>query len=201
MNQKAIFGALIGSKLLAWVESPQEYFGRFPDWHRLLGGKTIVGGLLGGWVGVEIAKKIVGIKHATGDLYIIPLIFGMAVGRIGCFLTGLSDQTYGVHCSLPWAVDFGDGPRHPTQLYDIVLLTILGFILHFTIKQKPAGFMFRVFMIGYLLYRFASEFIKPRDFRAIGLSPIQWACLLSAIYILCRLGKLNKVTEAQNSLQ
>ena len=188
----AIFGALVGSKLLAWAESPSEYFANFPDWQRLIGGKTIVGGLLGGWVGVEIAKKIVGIKHATGDLYVIPLIFGMAVGRVGCFLTGLSDQTYGLHTALPWAINFGDGPRHPTQFYDIVFLALFGSILHLSIKPKPAGYLFRVFMIGYLLYRFASEFIKPRDFRVIGLSSIQWACLISAIFILVRLRRMDQ---------
>src|SRR5688572_6721867 len=49
-----VFGALAGSKLLAWVESPLDYLrAPFPA---VLGGKTIVGGLLGGWAGVEIGK-------------------------------------------------------------------------------------------------------------------------------------------------
>ena len=91
-----------------------------------LGGKTIVGGLHGGWAGVELAKWRLGIRHSTGDVFVFPLIFGMSVGRIGCFLTGLPDHTYGNHTSLPWAVNFGDGPRHPTQLYDIVFLCLLG---------------------------------------------------------------------------
>jgi peptidoglycan/LPS O-acetylase OafA/YrhL len=43
----AIVGALLGSKLLAWAEEPQ------PGWQFFLGGKTIVGGLLGGMIAVE----------------------------------------------------------------------------------------------------------------------------------------------------
>src|SRR4051812_11622878 len=88
----ALFGAMFGSKLLAWLESPGEYFKTPFDPQRLLGGKTIVGGLLGGWAGVELAKLCVGIRSSTGDAYVFPLIVGMAVGRVGCFLTGLSDH-------------------------------------------------------------------------------------------------------------
>src|SRR5438093_728679 len=45
-----VFGALIGSKLLAWAESPRDYLNAAANNpFALLGGKTIVGGLLGGW--------------------------------------------------------------------------------------------------------------------------------------------------------
>src|SRR5262245_27037633 len=47
-----VFGAFVGSKLLAWAESPLEYWNARHDL-RVLGGKTIVAGLLGGWAGVE----------------------------------------------------------------------------------------------------------------------------------------------------
>ncbi|HDN27679.1 MAG TPA: hypothetical protein ENG03_11405 [Thioploca sp.] len=44
--------------------------------------KTIVGGLLGGILGVEIAKKLVGIMHSSGDLFCFPIILGIMIGRI-----------------------------------------------------------------------------------------------------------------------
>src|SRR5687768_8558982 len=69
-----IFGAFVGSKLLAWAESWQQYWAHRADPRIWDGGKTIVGGLLGGWVGVEIAKKCVGIRRSTGDLFVFPLI-------------------------------------------------------------------------------------------------------------------------------
>jgi prolipoprotein diacylglyceryltransferase len=91
-----------------------------------MGGKTIVGALVFGLISVELIKRYIGLRESTGDLYAIPLALGIAIGRIGCFLTGLSDDTYGTPTSLPWAVDFGDGvPRHPTQLYEIIFLLAL----------------------------------------------------------------------------
>ena len=178
----ALFGALAGSKLLAWVESPGDYL---PHWREplvWLGGKTVVGGLLGGWAGVELAKKLQHIKQATGDIYVFPLIFGMAVGRIGCFLTGLPDHTYGNFTSLPWAVDFGDGPRHPTQLYDILFLILLAIVLKWRMRTAyPDGRIFRLFMLAYLTYRFGVEFIKPTYRPYAGLSAIQLACFIGSI--------------------
>ena len=44
----AVFGAAAGSKLLAWAESFQQYWAARENLAAVLGGKTIVGGLLGG---------------------------------------------------------------------------------------------------------------------------------------------------------
>jgi prolipoprotein diacylglyceryltransferase len=175
-----VFGAFVGSKLLAWAESPVEYWN---SRHTLavLGGKTIVGGLLGGWAGVEIAKWKLRVKHSTGDLFVFPLILGMCIGRVGCFLTGLPDKTYGVHTSLPWGVDFGDGPRHPTQIYEIVFLIALGAVLWWRGAPRYAGERWRMFMLGYLGFRFVIEFIKPRFDPYVGLSAIQVASLAGAV--------------------
>jgi prolipoprotein diacylglyceryltransferase len=175
-----IFGALAGSKSLALVESWPFYRAEWNASHdpaALFGGKTIVGGLLGGWAGVEIAKKILRVSHSTGDLFVFPLIVGMSLGRVGCFLTGLPDHTYGNFTSLPWGVDFGDGPRHPTQLYEIAFLLLLGIALIFRTRRPfPSGRLFRLFLAGYLLFRFAIEFIKPRYHPYFGLSAIQVSC-------------------------
>ena len=82
----------------------------------LLGGKTIVGGLIGGLVGVELVKLAMGIRRSTGDLYAPALAVAIAIGRIGCLLTGVADDTSGTPTSLPWGMDLGDGvSRHPTQ--------------------------------------------------------------------------------------
>lgn len=180
----ATAGAVVGSKLLAWVESIHYYWPHRADPRMWLGGKTIVGGLLGGWIGVEIAKRRLKIVHSTGDLMVFGLIFGMAVGRIGCFLTGLDDHTCGIATSLPWGVDFGDKVmRHPTQLYDIVFLLILAAGL-FVLRPRLGnnGRLFRLFMLGYLLWRFGVEFIKPRELLIYNLSAIQIASLAGAIF-------------------
>ena len=181
----AVFGALVGSKLLAWLESAPDYWPHRFDPQTWVGGKTIVGGLLGGWAGVEVAKRRLGVGHSTGDAFVFPLILGMAIGRVGCFLTGLPDHTYGLPSRLPWAIDFGDGiPRHPTQFYDIVFLACLALALALRARRPyPNGQLFRLFLLGYLLWRFTVEFIKPR-YTVLGLSAIQMASVLSAIGML-----------------
>jgi phosphatidylglycerol:prolipoprotein diacylglycerol transferase len=185
-----VFGAAAGSKVLAWLESAQHYWTERDNLAVLLGGKTIVGGLLGGWAGVEIAKKRLGVRHSTGDVYVFPLIVGMCVGRVGCFLTGLSDHTYGDYTSLPWAIDFGDGPRHPTQLYEIAFLLLLGVALLLRLHSIAFnGELFRLLMLAYLSFRFGVEFIKPSDKPLGALSFIQVASLLGAAWCafsLCR---------------
>lgn len=182
----AILGALLGSKLLAIIESWPDYWAYRSDPAIWLGGKTIVGGLLGGWAGVEIAKRLLHHRQSTGDLFVFPLIFGMAVGRVGCFLTGLPDHTYGTPSSLPWAVNFGDGiARHPTQLYEILFLIALAIMLAFAnIKLKRTGDRFRLFMLAYLAMRLAIEFIKPTYKPYAGLSAIQLACAAGILVCL-----------------
>ena len=123
------------------------------------------------------------IHAATGDLLVTPLVLGIAVGRIGCFLSGLADRTYGVATALPWGVDFGDGvARHPTQLYEIAFFAGLAVVLAvLSLRFARVGDRFKGFMIGYLAFRFAIDFIKPAV-RIGGLSTIQWAALAVIAY-------------------
>ena len=188
-----IFGAWAGSKLLAWAESPHYYWALRHDAAVWLGGKTIVGGLLGGWAGIELAKHKLRLTLSTGDLFVWPLAVGTAIGRIGCFLTGLSDHTVGVATTLPWGVDFGDGiARHPAQLYEslFVLLLATGLQLALRIRTLAAGSRFRLYFAGYFLFRFFIEFIKPRETPVLGLSAIQLASLGGAGLALFSLRRL-----------
>ena len=199
-----IFGAWTGSKLLAWVESPHLYLELArTNPAALLGGKTIVGGLLGGWAGIELAKKRLGISHSTGDLFVWPLAIGTAIGRIGCFLTGLSDHTYGTATTLPWGVDFGDGVmRHPTQLYESLFVLLLATGLHFATRGRDlvAGCRFRLYFAGYFLFRFAIEFIKPRETPILGLSAIQLASLAGATLSLRRLAVATSIENRESKI-
>ncbi|MCA8915687.1 MAG: prolipoprotein diacylglyceryl transferase [Planctomycetes bacterium] len=171
----AAVGGAIGAKLLGALEWYGEISGRgLEAW---LSMKTIVGGLLGGWLGVEVVKRIAGMRRSTGDATVFALVVAIAVGRIGCFLTGIEDRTVGVHSGVAWAVDFGDGPRHPTQLYEIAFLALLGLALAAARKRLPAGALFRLFLLGYLGFRLSVDFIKPRLIVAGGLSAIQLACI------------------------
>lgn len=132
----AVAGAALGSKVLYWLEDPRATLQNLHNPAYLIGGKTIVGALIGGVITVEAMKRYIGLRISTGDLYAIPLAIGIVVGRIGCFLTGLRDNTYGTPTTLPWGVNFGDGiARHPTQLYEIVVLIILTPVLYKVLKH------------------------------------------------------------------
>ena len=119
----AVVGALVGSRALALLQQMPRADIALLQVFAPGGGKTIVGGFVGGWIGVDLTKKLTQIRSRTGDLFAVPLCVGIVVGRIGCFLAGLADDTYGKPTQLPWGVDFGDGiARHPTQIYEIVFV-------------------------------------------------------------------------------
>ncbi|HMX39702.1 MAG TPA: prolipoprotein diacylglyceryl transferase [Saprospiraceae bacterium] len=180
----AAAGALLGSHLLGVLEHPA-YLAHL-DWRIWLGNKTIAGGLLGGLMGVEITKRFIGVRSSSGDLMTYPLLLGMAIGRIGCHLAGLSDSTHGQPSTLPWAFDFGDGiPRHPVNLYEVGWLALLAAGIWLAEKKRtlPDGMRFQIFMVGYLVWRFALEFLKPVwIWPALGLSTIQVAALMGLGY-------------------
>lgn len=180
----AILGAAIGSKLLFWLVDPAETLAHWNDPRFLLGGKTIVGGLIGGLVGVELEKRWSGITRRTGDLFAMPLAVGIVIGRIGCFLSGLPDRTYGTPSSLPWAVDFGDGiPRHPTQLYEAAVMAIAAVVLaRLTRLPHREGDVFKLFMVTYFALRLLVDALKPEVRVLLWLSSLQWASVAVLVY-------------------
>ena len=179
----AAVGAAFGARLLYLLECPGETLRRLDDLAYLFGGKTIVGGLAGGWLAVEGTKRLLDVRERTGDLFAIPLAMAIAVGRVGCFFSGLEDHTYGLPTSLPWGIDFGDGVRrHPTQLYEIAFLVALScMLLVWRRRGAPSGDLFRGFVLGYFGFRLGVDFLKPAACRGLGLSAIQWACVAGLV--------------------
>jgi phosphatidylglycerol:prolipoprotein diacylglycerol transferase len=182
----ALGGAVIGAKFLAFGDSfgtaLQTQLGLA---YIIFGGKTIVGALIGGILGAEAGKWLIKERSATGDIFTFPLIYGMIIGRLGCFLTGVSDDTVGLPSNLPWAMDQGDGIlRHPTALYEIIFLGILWIALA---KFRPRanlaqGVLFRLFITSYLFFRVAIDFLKPGQPLLLGMTAIQLAALIFALW-------------------
>lgn len=180
-----IAGAGIGNKLLFLFEIPQmwQQYGRVS----LLMGQTIVGGMLGGLLGIELGKKCIGYHTSTGDAFILPLTLGIVIGRTGCFLAGLHDGTYGIKTALPWGVNFGDGiARHPTQIYDQLAVISMAGLLFYYRRQlgHVPGLAFKLFLAGYLLWRLFIDGFKPIPYSYWGLSGIQLACLIALLLYL-----------------
>ena len=183
-----LLGAGLGNKAVFWIEQPALWadFGGLRGFFR--GGQSLVGGLLGGLIGVEIAKKLADLRESTGDHFVFPLLLGIMIGRVGCFLAGLHDDTYGLATGLPWGVDFGDGlRRHPMPLYEIGFAGLLWLLLR-KLQRRCAGepgLLFKVFLASYLCWRLAVDALKPVPHAYwFGLSGIQWVCLIALIAYL-----------------
>jgi prolipoprotein diacylglyceryltransferase len=69
------------------------------------GGRTILGGLTGAYVGALIGKRLGGYPGRTGDLFAPAVAIGLAIGRIGCFLS----EAPGRPTSLPWGITVDPG--------------------------------------------------------------------------------------------
>lgn len=182
----AAAGALLGSRLLGLLEHPELLAHPPGGWLYYFTNKTIVGGFLGGLIGVELTKKRLGVTASSGDLMVFPIVLGLAIGRLGCFFSGLEDGTYGTATALPWGINFGDGiARHPTNLYEILVLGVLALLLWLLERRGPLadGRRFELFLSGYLLFRLLVEFIKPTPaVSGLGLTAIQWACVAGLGY-------------------
>lgn len=180
----AIFGALFLSRIVAFLENPA--FNLEQGWVALLNNKTIMGGIFGGLLGVELAKKIIGEKRSSGDLFTLPIIVGIGIGRVGCFLAGVKEFTYGRETDFFLGMDLGDGlPRHPIALYELAFLILL-FVVLKHLQEHPhrlaSGDLFKIFMLAYFGFRFGLEFLKPNTFFVLGLSSIQLLCLICFVY-------------------
>lgn len=182
----ATAGALLGSKLIGNLENPFTLFENF-SFQKFWSSNTIVGGLAFGLIGVELAKKIVSHKESTGDLIVFPLMLAIIIGRIGCFLTGVHEETYGIPTDSVFGMHLGDQYlRHPVALYEIVFLTSLWAVLKYIQKRMkyPSGFIFQIFMLSYFTFRLMLDFIKPRIEIAGSLGTIQIVCVCVIIYYI-----------------
>jgi len=148
-------------------------------------GRSIEGALAGGILAVEVLKALSGLRGSTGLRFVAPLAAGIAVGRIGCYLTGLDDMTCGTPTALPWGVDFGDGvPRHPVQLYESAAMAIFLVVFLWAVRRQNAVVLragFYLFIGVYAGQRFLWEFLKPYG-TVIG--PFNLFHLLSAALIV-----------------
>jgi hypothetical protein len=116
-----VFGAGVGAYL----------FGTLNLWLSGQDGiaRSIEGALAGGIAAIELYKWKNGIALRTGARFALPLALGIAIGRIGCYLAGLDDFTYGTPTTLPWGHDFGDGIlRHPVQLYESLAMAAFALV-------------------------------------------------------------------------
>ncbi|MAS06668.1 MAG: diacylglyceryl transferase [Ahrensia sp.] len=173
-----LFGAGAGAWLLGtlnlWVSGIESF------------GRSIEGALIGAIAAIEIYKRANGITARTGAIYALPMALGIAVGRIGCLLSGLDDNTHGIATGAGWGWDFGDGIlRHPVQLYES--LAMAGFAVVYvamlaagSARWKRDGFYYAVGF--YAVQRFLIEFWKPYGDLLAGLTVFQFLSVALLAY-------------------
>ncbi len=171
----AFIGAMLGAKLPFALS----------DWEELVSGrawfadgKTILSGLAGGYLGVVVAKWALGVRTRTGDSFAVPVAASIAVGRLGCFVAGCC---YGSPTAMPWGVVFeqhGALARHPTQLYESAFhaLTAIG-LYQLQRRGLFRGNLFKLYIIAYAAFRFATEFIREEQPLWLDLTGYQWSAL------------------------
>ena len=161
----AFIGSMIGAKIPFLADRG---WGAFYDgmvW--FADGKTILGGIVGGYVAVELAKWIANIRTRTGDTFALPVAVAVAIGRIGCFVAGCC---FGRVTTVPWGVAFPlaqDQPgilRHPTQLYEVAFHFVAALtLLVMDRKRWLVGNQIKAYLIAYMIYRFLSEWLRPES--------------------------------------
>jgi phosphatidylglycerol:prolipoprotein diacylglycerol transferase len=137
--------------------------------------------LLGGYTGVEIAKKATGYSKATGDLFAIVAPIGIILGRIGCLLHGCC---LGRACEPHWWTlnDSQAIPRWPAVPMEIGF-NAMAFIAFILMRQNRilSGQLFHLYLIGYGAFRFSHEFLRATPRMVAGLSGYHFAALACVV--------------------
>jgi phosphatidylglycerol:prolipoprotein diacylglycerol transferase len=156
----ALAGAFLGAKLVylgaeGWLHWHDEN-----RWIILATGKSIIGGLLGGYAAVEIAKRCLGYRQATGDWFAIIAPVGIMLGRIGCLLHGCC---LGRVCEPSWFTtnDANGAARWPAALVEL-LFNLFALVAVLVLRQRKIlpGQHFHLYLMAYGLFRFAHEFLR-----------------------------------------
>lgn len=149
-----------------------------------------IGVMTGGWLYLR-GKKIDYWKVA--DIYVVTIPIGLGLGRLGNFING---ELFGRVTTLPWGMIFPGGgplPRHPSQLYEMLLEGLVLYVLLWSQKERPwrdqrgwpHGSMGCLFLIGYGLLRLLVELAREPDPQLGFLfGPLTMGQLLSALMIL-----------------
>jgi phosphatidylglycerol:prolipoprotein diacylglycerol transferase len=157
-----VIGGVVGSRFV-WALQPSEIGQTLSHPLRLISvwepGLTLVGGLIIGFgAAVIYAWRARLPVRKTMDAAVIGLGPAVAIGRIGCYLTGLHP---GKPTSLPWGIDYLGAIRHPIPLYESLLgVMVFGLALALSRRRVPAGATALAVGGTYLVLRSLLDFLR-----------------------------------------
>src|SRR5260221_743099 len=173
----ALAGAFLGAKLTYLGAEGWLHWHDQDRWMQFATGKSILGGLLGGYAGVEIVKRLLGYTNATGDWFALIAPVGIMLGRVGCILHGCC---LGRPCEPSWFTinDAAGAARWPAALVELIFnAAMLGAILLLCWRKLWPGQPFHLYLIAYGFVRFAHEFLRATPPIARPFSGYQFAAL------------------------
>jgi len=209
----AYLGGLFGAKLFYAIQFGWPLWRSFVLWE---GGLVFYGGLIGASAAVAAylwAARLPRLR--TGDAAIPYVALAQAITRVGCFLNGCC---WGDVCGLPWAVTFPGGsyaydsqraeglldssaslslPVHPTQLYMVLGLIGVFFILKYALKTKKFdGAVLLLYLFLYGALRFTVEHFRADSARSVlGMTVSQTISLVLAVAGLAAYGSISLMRE------
>jgi phosphatidylglycerol---prolipoprotein diacylglyceryl transferase len=146
----ALAGAVVGAIAFEW---PADRWGWTVEAHfaPVWGGRTVLGGVAGGWLALEFAKRALGVHTSVGVTFTAPLALEFAVGRLGCFFAG---------CCQGRLINEGPG-RWPATLIEAAfdLMCAVFFSLRST-EQRLGPRLFPAFIAAWCAARFSLEFLR-----------------------------------------
>lgn len=158
-------------------------------------GKSVLGALIAGTLGVMLTKRLLGVKLRMGNAIAPPVALGIAIGRLGCFFNGCC---YGIVA--PFGVNFGDGQtRLPTQLFESAFNLLAFLVLHrLRNRVKTPGVLFKAYLLAYFVFRFFNEFVRVNPRIWHGLTIYQIICAGGIVFMgLTLWGRLRFGKEKQ----
>jgi prolipoprotein diacylglyceryltransferase len=192
----ALVGGAVSMRLGTWLQHVdlRENASITEQW--LYGNRSILGGLVGAWLGVHVAKRLVGYRLRTGDLFAPAVALGMAVGRIGCLLTELpgtpTGSAWGVRLDPAAAQRLGAPagvPLHPSFAYEIAFHLAAFCVLWFWLRHRVTapGETLTFYLAAYGVFRFLVELVRGNEIAWHGLTRPQLFLMVTVPLILVRI--------------
>ncbi|MFO0550461.1 MAG: prolipoprotein diacylglyceryl transferase family protein [Polyangiaceae bacterium] len=175
-----LFGAIVGAKL-AFLSGDLGWPVASVGWREVVfSGRSITGGLLGGFLLAEVLKIPLRYTELPNDWFATKLPLSIAVGRVGCVLAGCCR---GVEGSYPISMVYSDGrPRFPAQLCELAFQVVAfgGAWLVFR-RGLLRGRVFALYMLTYGLFRLFVESYRETPKLVGGVSVYQLLSLGLAV--------------------